>query len=116
MEQKQTVEEAAKDYADNYHFGLYSKEKDDAHVRGFKAGAEWAASLPTNSMQWVGASERLPEMKRYYNCKLQGLPVAFWIDKKNDAIVNNKGDEMPKILWDQIFWLDESAPTEPNGQ
>jgi hypothetical protein len=33
------INEAAEKYAENYHFGTYSKEKDAAHKRGFEAGA-----------------------------------------------------------------------------
>ncbi len=67
-------------------------------------------------MKWIKASERLPDMKKYYSCKLNGLPVIYWIDKKNDVIVLTGGTLIGKSMWDQIVWLDESSSQLTNQQ
>lgn len=61
---------------------------------------------------WVKASERLPNKLDYYNCRLAGIPVVFWIDHKNEAIISEKGTTMNKILFKSIEWLDESQPQQ----
>lgn len=59
-------------------------------------------------MKWKLLKEGLPENKKYYNCKIQDIPTVLWIDKDNNAVVNNKGDVMPELMYDQIYYLDES--------
>ena len=118
MEQKQTVEEAAsliKKFVDevinefpeiNLHYlHLAADRFIDKNLSG-------AASLPTNSVQWVRASElkELPKVKKYYNCKYHGMPTVLYIDGKNIVL---DGTKLGKGIYDKIEILIESAPTEP---
>lgn len=66
-------------------------------------------------MKWIKASERLPDSKRYYNCTIQGMPTVFWIDKKNESIVNSQGETIDKSMWDEIKWLDETESPKAEG-
>jgi len=38
------IEKEATNYANNYHYGIYSEKKDKAHKRGYTEGAKWMRS------------------------------------------------------------------------
>lgn len=75
-----------------------------------------AASLPTNSMQWVRADKRLPEKDGLYFVKYYLKQFNEWVlCKSAERFFRSKWlslSGMKKELKD-IEWLDESAPTEP---
>lgn len=104
------AEALAKEFAGtNYtknHFPRRYQDRIDGFLAGFKAGY---ASQPKGAGVWMKANERLPDIKRHYNCKIGGLPFVFWIDKANNSIVNETGDLIHIEKWDQIYWLDESS-------
>ena len=71
---KQTVEEAAMDFA-NYESNNLDKlpfkvknvvDHDNGLTRGFKAGAEWQAK----QSPWISVKERLPEQNELVLCRM----------------------------------------------
>ena len=74
MIMKQTVEEAAMDFA-NYESNNLDKlpfkvknvvDYDNGLTRGFKAGAEWQAK----QSPWISVKERLPEQNELVLCRM----------------------------------------------
>ena len=122
MEQKQTVEEANKlDEVLKFIYDTKIRQTtldrhdiETVHLPSLihKINELRVASLPTNSMQWVRASElkELPKVKKYYNCKYHGMPTVLYIDGKNIVL---DGTKLGKGIYDKIEILIESAPTEP---
>ena len=62
-------------------------------------------------MKWIKASDRLPGIEMWYNCKYQDKPIALFINKRKKTICREDGLEMDWSLWDQIVYLDESETT-----
>ena len=63
-------------------------------------------------MKFIKASKTLPDEKKYYNCRINGIPVVYYIDKANNTILLND-NFIPVSIWDKIEWLDESP--SPHG-
>ncbi|RGM25328.1 hypothetical protein [Bacteroides sp. OM08-17BH] len=83
---KQTLEEAAIDFADyelknldKLPFGINAKaDYDNGLTKGFKAGAEWQAK----QSPWISVKERLPEVGELVLCRMvsNGAIVSGFIE------------------------------------
>lgn len=117
---KQTVEEAAMDFA-NYESNNLDKlpfkvknvvDYDNRLTRGFKAGAEWQAK----QSPWISVNERLPkcnneviiyhEYRFYAGFMYYSMESNWWRvseDERTDMIVSEDDSWMPIPSFDEIL-------------